>query len=339
VYSHAQSEIRLLSRSDISDIVSHRYRDIIQIVATSYRDFYEKHSVCPPSLFFPLADTGNRFFALVGRTPSTIGTVCGCKWIGSYPTNLALGLSRASGVIILNDAETGYPIAIMEAALISALRTAASAILVAQRLVGGNFNTLGLVGIGPINLQVVRFALECLTGISDIYVTDTDRARLIRVGEMLSNRYSAIRFHLSSTENILSNCHVVSLATNQQKPHLSLRTRSLHATPKLMLHLSLRDIFPEDLGSVMNITDDRLHVCSADTSLALAVKQKSICVEDLVQLDECDSASFHQRQSGRRLIFHPFGLGVLDLSVASYVLGIAKEIEVGMEYPFNTPSA
>ena len=37
-------------------------------------------------------------------------------------------MERASGVIILNDPETNYPIAVMEASLISSMRTAVSVI-------------------------------------------------------------------------------------------------------------------------------------------------------------------------------------------------------------------
>src|SRR5467141_3986666 len=49
------------------------------------------------------------------------------KWISSFPENRASNLARASAVLILNDATTGYPLACIEASLISATRTAVSA--------------------------------------------------------------------------------------------------------------------------------------------------------------------------------------------------------------------
>ncbi|MQH23777.1 2,3-diaminopropionate biosynthesis protein SbnB, partial [Escherichia coli] len=61
--------------------------------------------------------------------PSHIGgehAISGIKWIGSKHDNPSKrNMERASGVIILNDPETNYPIAVMEASLISSMRTAA----------------------------------------------------------------------------------------------------------------------------------------------------------------------------------------------------------------------
>jgi alanine dehydrogenase len=48
------------------------------------------------------------------------------KWVAGYPANPARGLPFISGVIVVNDAGTGVPLAIMDAAEITAARTAAA---------------------------------------------------------------------------------------------------------------------------------------------------------------------------------------------------------------------
>jgi len=53
--------------------------------------------------------------------------VAGIKWIPSNPENpRKRGMPRASAIIILNDPETGYPLAVMDGTVISAARTGAA---------------------------------------------------------------------------------------------------------------------------------------------------------------------------------------------------------------------
>jgi alanine dehydrogenase len=49
----------------------------------------------------------------------------GLKWVSAFPGNAARGLPAIQGLIVLNDAETGLPTCILEAARITAARTAA----------------------------------------------------------------------------------------------------------------------------------------------------------------------------------------------------------------------
>ncbi len=49
----------------------------------------------------------------------------GCKWISIFPDNPSRGLPTASGVMVVNDGETGLPVCVMPAAELTAARTAA----------------------------------------------------------------------------------------------------------------------------------------------------------------------------------------------------------------------
>jgi ornithine cyclodeaminase/alanine dehydrogenase len=52
--------------------------------------------------------------------------VVAMKWVAGYPENPAKGLPYISGLVVLNDAATGLPTAVMDAAAITAARTAAA---------------------------------------------------------------------------------------------------------------------------------------------------------------------------------------------------------------------
>lgn len=72
----------------------------------------------------------------------------GMKWVSAFPENKARGLPSLSGLIILNDPETGLPEAILDAAWITAARTGAVTAVAARALARADSRTAGVLGAG-----------------------------------------------------------------------------------------------------------------------------------------------------------------------------------------------
>lgn len=72
----------------------------------------------------------------------------GVKWVGGSPDNAAAGLPHVDAVLILTDPQTGLPTAIIEAAHLTALRTAAISLLAARFLVRADARSIGFIGCG-----------------------------------------------------------------------------------------------------------------------------------------------------------------------------------------------
>jgi alanine dehydrogenase len=70
------------------------------------------------------------------------------KWISSFPGNPARGLPTVMGVVVLSDATTSAPVALLDARSVTALRTGAVAAVAAQAIARGDARTIGLVGCG-----------------------------------------------------------------------------------------------------------------------------------------------------------------------------------------------
>src|SRR3954453_15102679 len=124
---------------------------IFDSVETAYRLHGAGNTINPDSYFLRYPDRpSSRIIALPAHIGGDIQK-SGIKWISRFPENNAGNLARASAVLILNDGATGYPVACIEAALISATRTAASAALAAERIarepLEGN---IGVIGTGVI---------------------------------------------------------------------------------------------------------------------------------------------------------------------------------------------
>jgi ornithine cyclodeaminase/alanine dehydrogenase-like protein (mu-crystallin family) len=70
------------------------------------------------------------------------------KWVSVHTGNMAKGLPTVMAVLIFNDPDTGYPLAIMDASEITALRTAATSTIASKYLARKGAGTLGIIGSG-----------------------------------------------------------------------------------------------------------------------------------------------------------------------------------------------
>src|SRR5688572_21344702 len=155
-------ELSIINGKTVFDIVRAQRTECVQVVREAYLAHASGQSVNPDSYFLRFPDKPDcRIIALPAFLGDGFG-VAGIKWIASYPGNVQRGFPRASAVLVLNDYETGYPFAILESSIISAARTAASAVLAADWLGGRTrrVESLGIVGTG----FIARYVYDFLVG-------------------------------------------------------------------------------------------------------------------------------------------------------------------------------
>lgn len=88
---------------------------------------------------------------LRGSDPDGLDDLIGMKWVAGFDTNKALGIPAINAVVILNDARTGLPIAVLDGGPITAVRTAAVSGVAIRRLappVAGRPIRATLIGAG-----------------------------------------------------------------------------------------------------------------------------------------------------------------------------------------------
>ncbi len=74
--------------------------------------------------------------------------VAALKWVAGYPQNKDRGLPYITGLIILNDADTGLPAAIMDGAEITAARTAAASGVCIRKWAPEGWREVAILGCG-----------------------------------------------------------------------------------------------------------------------------------------------------------------------------------------------
>jgi ornithine cyclodeaminase/alanine dehydrogenase len=97
----------------------------------------------------------------------------GMKWVGGYPDNQRRGLPYISGLLVLNDVETGFPLAVMDATWITAKRTGAATAVAAKFLARPDSRTVGILGCGVQGRSNLE-ALDTSFNLGAVRAYDTD---------------------------------------------------------------------------------------------------------------------------------------------------------------------
>ena len=106
------------------------------------------------------------------------------KWVGGYPANKEKGLPYISGLIVVNDAETGLPVAVMDGAEITAARTAAASGVCIRRFAPDGWRRAAILGCGEQGLFHARL-LHALEPTVEIRAWDPHPERIARLGDLV----------------------------------------------------------------------------------------------------------------------------------------------------------
>ncbi len=171
----------------------------------------------PLRLFTPLADGSGSFGLMPGSTLDP--PFFGAKVISLLPGNPARGLPMVQGYVSLFDHETGKPVALIEGASVTAIRTAAASGLATRELARKDARTHGIFGTG---VQAVTHidAVSCARDIRKVVVWGRDPDKTRQFARQQAER---VQVEVTATEDPAeaASCDVVSTVTAASEPILS----------------------------------------------------------------------------------------------------------------------
>ena len=163
----AKPRLLYLSRTDV-ERVALDMPTIIGLVDTAFREKGEGRVEMPPK-----PGIHPRPESFIHAMPASIPAMhaAGVKWVSGFPANPARGLPYISGLVILNDDDTGLPLAVMDCTWITAYRTGAATALAARHLARPDSETVAILGCG-VQGRTNLIALATLFGITKVFVYD-----------------------------------------------------------------------------------------------------------------------------------------------------------------------
>ena len=178
---------------------------------------YHEQTILPQRLAIPLFSQGDAMMAMPGAM--TTPSIAGVKTLTLYPGNPAQSLPAIQGLITLFDLHTGTPVALVDAASITAIRTAAASAAATQVLANEEAQSLALIGTGiqaETHLQAM-LAIRPITQIS-VWGRSTEKAEAF-VARVKTALDPAIKIQAEqSIESAVSSADIICTLTGSHEP-------------------------------------------------------------------------------------------------------------------------
>lgn len=270
---------------------------------------------------------GNAMPAYVGGNYN----IFGIKWISGFPRNpIQYNLPRGIGLLILNDAETGVPLVIMDCTQISALRTGAVTGVGARYLARPDSRTVAMIGAGVQARTQLEALKAVLPQLKEVRVYDLRPEASAAYAAEMRDRFGLDVRAVPTAEQAVRGADVVVTVTMGDEPIVK------DAWMKPGSFFSAVGSYREEedavvLHSDQVVVDDYECVIHRGTPIvALMVQQGLLKRESVSELGAvlCGHAP-KRRTADERIFFSPIGMGSEDIAVGAKIYRRALEKGLG----------
>lgn len=251
------------------------------------------------------------------------------KLVTVAPGNTARGLPLIAATVLLGDAETGAPLALLDGGSLTALRTGAAGGVAAKHLARAESPVVALFG-GGAQARTQILGLAAVRSLREVRVVTRDPAHadaFIRaLGEESGLRGVAVAS--SSPSDAVRGADVVITATSSATPVFAGRElgEGVHVTAVGSFTPAMRELDDDALRGARIVVDRR------DAALAEAGELRGMREGDVVEIGEVIAGSARGRVDAReRTVFKSVGNAVQDLMTASRAYERARELGLGQE--------
>lgn len=272
----------------------------------------------------------------ISMHPAYIGgdvQVAGIKWIPSNPENpIKRNMPRSNAITIINDSETGFPLAVMDGTAISAMRTGAVVGVGAKYLARPDAKVIGMIGAGVINRTQLMALHEALKQIELVKLFDIAAAKAQAFAQEMSEQLGLRIEVVDSAQAAVEGADVVAPATNVGPEDRYIQAEWIKKGA-FLANLSVNDYTMEAVLHCDRVVVDNLKQLQVPTALLTdMVEAKRLSAENIIELGAIVNGKVPGRiNSAESIFFSPLGMGIEDLINAHRVYQEAKRRGIGTE--------
>lgn len=213
---------KLVSLDNIVKSGCFNIENIVSIIETAFLDYKNGHIDLPDKISQIFnQDTQDRINCMTATLYKE--KVCGVKWVSVFPENpTKRNLQNVSGTIILSSLENGFPLAIMDGTLVTAIRTACVGAVAAKYLARKNSTVFSCIGAGE-QAKMHFIAMKSLfPNLKVCCVASRRHDSVNKFIDDLKDKYDDVEFvsYGSDYDAVVKNADIIVTAVSCQRPLL-----------------------------------------------------------------------------------------------------------------------
>jgi alanine dehydrogenase len=316
-----------LTESDVEALLP--MSEVIDAVESAMKELGEKTATNNPRLRVQTSDHVLNVLSAGAQLGSTFGLKC-------Y-TTLADGTKPASTLIWIYDANTGALDAIVQATLLTRMRTGAASAVATRRLARKNSKTIGLIGAGRIGEMQLEALLQD-PRFREVFVFDFAKGASSRLVQTMGKKFPGVEWkEAADTSVVAARSDVIVTATFSEKPVIDASTlrSGTHLNAVGSNSRSRTEVDKTCFKGASAVVVDYKEQCKAEAGdLIRAVEEGYASWDRVIELSDLVSGSaLFNRRDEDITIFKSVGIAIEDVVAARKLCTKARELGVGKDVP------
>jgi ornithine cyclodeaminase/alanine dehydrogenase len=307
----------VLTRSDVEGVAD--MKAAVDAVTEAFAAQAKGEAQMPAKVYLDLPEHGGDFRAM----PASMGDAGGVKWVNSHPDNPAKhGLPAVMGVYILSDPATAYPLAVLDATLLTALRTGAAAGVASRHLAVEAPKSVGFVGSG-VQARFLFDAHRAVFGDGfEAIFADRDEARADALAKELGGRAGSVE-EASGADIVCASTPSRTPVVKRDwlAPHAHINAMGADAEGKQELEVAI-------LKDAQVFIDEREQATHSG-EINVPLHDGSYTEQELAGTLGQVIVGAKRADRSRLTVFDSTGLALQDVALAKRLVAAAKEAGVG----------
>jgi alanine dehydrogenase len=250
----------------------------------------------------------------------------GVKVLARFPENPP-GANLGS-LLLLVDADNGFPLAIMDGAYVTAVRTGAGAGLATEALARPGASRVAVIGSGVVAWYSLLAMTRTRRKIADVSVYSRAGTRREHFAQRVRAELGLGANAVASIDAAVSDADIIVTATNSPEPVLFPE----HLRPGVLVNaMGIRtEIAPDTVARCVVVADGRNGTLS-DGKFSVALSAGAVTETDLgPDLGEIlDGTDLPESTEDRMTMFDSSGVAIQDVACARFVWRRAESLDVG----------